>query len=69
MDRCGKCNTLCVAVKRMRYKTYVKGVGDIVIDNFPMLVCHNDQCRAQWIGGEGDQLISDAADRIRESSK
>jgi len=65
MTRCGHCNTLCVAVKRMRFVTYVKNVGEVVVENFPMLVCHNDRCRAQWIGGEGDKMIEDATEEIR----
>jgi len=69
MRRCGQCNTLCVAVKRMRYKTYVKDVGEVVVENFPMLVCHNDRCRAQWISGEGDKMIEDATELIRQQKQ
>jgi hypothetical protein len=53
----------------MRYKTYVKGVGEVVVGNFPMLVCHNDRCRAQWVGGEGDKMIEDAANLIRQQNR
>lgn len=69
MKRCGQCNTLCVAVKRMRFTTYVKDVGEVIVENFPMLVCHNDRCRAQWIGGEGDKMIEDATEEIRRKQQ
>ena len=68
MRRCGHCNTLCVAVKRMRHKAYVKDVGEVVVENFPMLVCHNNRCGAQWIGGEGDKMIEDAAELLRQQN-
>jgi hypothetical protein len=53
----------------MRYKTYVKDVGEVVVENFPMLVCHNDRCRAQWISGEGDKMIEDATELIRQQKQ
>lgn len=65
MRRCGRCNTLCVAKKRIRYKVFIKDVGDVVVENFPMLVCHNRSCNANWIDGEGDKMIEDAANEIR----
>jgi uncharacterized protein with PIN domain len=69
MRRCGRCNTLCVAVKRMRYKAYVEDVGEVVVENFPMLVCHNNYCRAQWIGAEGDKMIEDATELVRQRNR
>ena len=67
--RCGHCNTLCVARKKITYKTFVKDVGEIVIPEFPMLICMNDRCKAQWISGEGDQMISDAAEKIKAAKQ
>jgi hypothetical protein len=53
----------------MRFTTYVKDVGEVIVENFPMLVCHNDRCRAQWIGGEGDKMIEDATEEIRRKQQ
>ena len=64
MNICGHCGNYSVARKTIHYEIFVKNVGQVVINDFPMLVCHNSNCNAQWISGDGDQLITEEAERI-----
>ena len=66
MTRCGNCNTLCVQKNMITYTIFVKDVGDVTVSMFPMLVC--DNCKSEWISGEGDYLIEKEADRMRQAN-
>ena len=60
------CKHLTVEVQEMTYTLEVKNVGEVTIENFPMLVCTT--CGSQWIDDRGDQAIADAINKKLASS-